>query len=411
MFVGVKDAVFEHSTALRHNCEVFHILQSMSFSKPILFLYSDGGPDHRLTFFSVKLSMICLFLKLNLDYLCAARTAPYHSWKNPVERVMSLLNSGLQCVGLARAKMPDEFEKEVAKCSNLSAIRKHLEGKELVVQDSLSPVKILLCKVFCRLKLHNEEIRTFTSATTDELSEFWSAMIAIDCTLGEHNAVYRQETMNQHENICKFIEHCCQATHYTFDIIKCGKLSCSFCPPVRLPQQIFEKLHHIPHPVPGEEDHYLPFSEVYGTDTSEKHRPSFKPKSCVPTKRVKRKLSYHAYVQHVKNADIMVQCAECDMWRLVFSKYKLKKQQKEDLQRLLDDYMYSCGASLKDLNLPPEFNKVDLRDHDCFDHIETLYYSAKYQPICVYCAQDQPFTSEKKFPLCHNCESSGKSVI
>ena len=31
---------------------------------------------------------------------------------------MSILNLGLQCVGLARFKMGDEFEKEVAKCSN-----------------------------------------------------------------------------------------------------------------------------------------------------------------------------------------------------------------------------------------------------------------------------------------------------
>ena len=99
VFVGLKDAVFEHSTPLRHSCELYSVLQSLSISKPILFLYSDGGPDHRLTYSSVKLSLICLFLMLNLDYLCAARTAPYHSWKNPVERIMSLLNLGLQCLG------------------------------------------------------------------------------------------------------------------------------------------------------------------------------------------------------------------------------------------------------------------------------------------------------------------------
>ena len=38
-----------------------------------------------LTYLSVKLSLIVLFLKLELDYLCAARTAPYHSYRNPVE--------------------------------------------------------------------------------------------------------------------------------------------------------------------------------------------------------------------------------------------------------------------------------------------------------------------------------------
>ena len=94
VFVLLKDTVFEPSSPFRHACELYHILQSVSFSKPVLFLYSDGGPDHRLTYVSVQLSLICLFLKMNLDFLCAGRTAPYHSWRNPVERIMSILNLG-----------------------------------------------------------------------------------------------------------------------------------------------------------------------------------------------------------------------------------------------------------------------------------------------------------------------------
>ena len=96
VFVGLKNAVFEPSSPYRHACELYQTLQSTTFNKPILFLYSDGGPDHRLTYFSVKLSLICLFLKLDLDYLCAGRTAPYHSWKNPIECIMSIINLGLQ---------------------------------------------------------------------------------------------------------------------------------------------------------------------------------------------------------------------------------------------------------------------------------------------------------------------------
>ena len=34
--------------------------------KSVLFLYCDGGPDHRLTYLSVELSLICLYLKNNL---------------------------------------------------------------------------------------------------------------------------------------------------------------------------------------------------------------------------------------------------------------------------------------------------------------------------------------------------------
>lgn len=80
---------------------------------PILLIYTDGGPDHRCTYMSVKLSMIALFLDLNLDNLIALRTAPSNSWANPVERIMSIVNIGLQGVGVMRSKRSDEFEKEI----------------------------------------------------------------------------------------------------------------------------------------------------------------------------------------------------------------------------------------------------------------------------------------------------------
>ena len=69
--------------------------------KPILFVYTDayGGPDHRLTYLSVQLSYIALFRQMDLDLLIVGRTAPCHSWRNPVERIMSIVNLGLQCIG------------------------------------------------------------------------------------------------------------------------------------------------------------------------------------------------------------------------------------------------------------------------------------------------------------------------
>ena len=88
-------------------------------SKPVLFLYTYGGPDHRLTYVSVQLSLISLFLQLDLDYLCAARTAPFHSWRNPVKRIMSVINLGLQCVGLARKEMSDDDEQLLDKAGNI----------------------------------------------------------------------------------------------------------------------------------------------------------------------------------------------------------------------------------------------------------------------------------------------------
>lgn len=70
--------VFEPSSCLRHLRELRDdILLTRMGNKSVLLVYTDGGPDHRTTFVSVQLSLIALFLTLNLDLLIADRTAPH----------------------------------------------------------------------------------------------------------------------------------------------------------------------------------------------------------------------------------------------------------------------------------------------------------------------------------------------
>ena len=71
---------------------------------------------------SVKLSLIALFKNMGLDYLCAMRTVPYQSYRNPVERIMAIVNLGLQAIVIARAEIPKEMEKEAEKCNSLNAL-------------------------------------------------------------------------------------------------------------------------------------------------------------------------------------------------------------------------------------------------------------------------------------------------
>ena len=115
-------------------------------------------------------------------------------------------------------------------------------------------------------------------------------------------------------------------------------------------------------------------------ETSEEHRPSLKK---APKTKAKG-LPFYVSVQHVKNAQLMLQCKECNMWRLVYSKYKLSVAQCRQLQRLLDDYSYSCGAKLEELDLGEGFKNVEVRDHACGDPIEKLYYLAGLSPyVCT----------------------------
>ena len=58
VFVSLKQTVFEPSSPFRHTCELHQVLTSLSLKKRVLLVYSDGGPDHRLTYVTVQLSLI-----------------------------------------------------------------------------------------------------------------------------------------------------------------------------------------------------------------------------------------------------------------------------------------------------------------------------------------------------------------
>ena len=66
---------------------------------------------------------------------------------------MSTLNLGLQCVGLMREKMDDEYEKTAQRCQSLKDLRKKAtesaDFKSMAI-DSVSHVKSLLAMLFGR---------------------------------------------------------------------------------------------------------------------------------------------------------------------------------------------------------------------------------------------------------------------
>jgi len=97
VYIGLKGAVYKPSSPLQHLTELYSILVIRIGERKALFIYTDGGAYHRLTFVSVQLALIALFLNLNLDFICAGRTCPYHSWRNPVECIMLTINLSSRC--------------------------------------------------------------------------------------------------------------------------------------------------------------------------------------------------------------------------------------------------------------------------------------------------------------------------
>ncbi|WAQ96485.1 hypothetical protein MAR_029175 [Mya arenaria] len=92
--VSVKYKVFQPSSPLRHAAENHNIVlnnytdDGVNFDKRILFRYTDGGPDHRTTFKSVKTACLLKFISLDLDMMVCVSTAPNQSYNNPAERKM-----------------------------------------------------------------------------------------------------------------------------------------------------------------------------------------------------------------------------------------------------------------------------------------------------------------------------------
>ena len=405
-----KDSAFEPSSPVRHCTELYNIVLAHSPEKPILFVYTDGGPDHRVTYTSVKLSLIALFKKIDLDYLCAMRTAPYQSYRNPVERIMAIVNIGLQAIAIARAEMPKEMEEEAQRCNSLKALRAvALQNSEFqgACLDAIAPVKMLLTDIAVRLQLKEKKFQVFIAATPAEISDLWTALLSIDThfSLAHSSKCSAKDLTSQ---LSEFMTHCCRERHYFFDVLKCGASECQVCDPPRLPESVFTSLRHLSDPMPGVDDHYKPFSEVFEKETTEEHRPSLKRKP-----RQDRGLPFYLSVQHVNNTKMMVQCEECGQWRLIYARKKLTRTQKQQLERVLDHISFSCGTQLQDYSDLPQdmMDTVFTRNLDCNEPIERLYYSAKFADICVHCSSESvsPWNDTKEFyPQCESCSEKTK---
>ena len=228
----------------------------------------------------------------------------------------------------------------------------------------------------------------------------WESLKSIDGECGDPQTLKTKSAVSEKPLLQQFFSHCCRERHYYFEIKKCGNSDCGICKPVRLDSDVFQKIKHFPDPVPADNDHYLSFDTIYGKDTLEEHCPSLKKKSSK-----EKTLPFHGKLQHVRNANLMLECEECGMWRLIYAKTKLTKAQRKILQTTLDGMSFSCGAPLQELDLPSDLiNNVFVRNMNCHEPIEALYYSAKYEAICVYCAKPQRFTDEKLYPQCSDCK-------
>ena len=86
--------------------------------------FTDGGPDHNISFMNVIISWLAYFISSGCDTLVVGRIAPTQSWTNHDERVMSVLNLAISNCALAREIRNDDFERHMKKCHSMASVRK-----------------------------------------------------------------------------------------------------------------------------------------------------------------------------------------------------------------------------------------------------------------------------------------------
>lgn len=225
VYVTVKDKVFQPSSPLRHATEDTEILRhaaaadAVNLDNPILFVYSDGGPDHRTNYQSVQLAALALFVALDLDMYIAVRTGPSQSYANPAERIMSLLNLALQNVALCREQMDDAKEYRVKSLNSLKAVRAASSKDPALKQallESLEPVQQILKERFSRLKRNGEQVCVHSPATEESIQQLAEMLSVIDESLDITNL--SSVKMTRHPLLKKFFDTHCHARHYSFQV-------------------------------------------------------------------------------------------------------------------------------------------------------------------------------------------------
>ena len=347
-FVTLKDKVTQPSSALHHATELTELIQiNYPSVKPVMVLVSDGGPDHHLTFKSVQVANLCMFMALDLDMLVCVRTCPYQSWQNIAERVMSTLNFDLQNVSLARSSMTEPFESLVRNKNTMQNIRDAIQKKSELggaIRDSMVHTKIVLGDRFQSMKIKGMGIKLGLPAQDDDIDELFSQSTFIEPNLDRNKL--RKEDLKDAKSLHSFFSKHCHCSHYVFQIRKCTDESCYYCSkhPPRLPKEVFEKLSFLPLPLSDRsKEHYQKFSDLFRKPPDCSDRPSCE--LTVSDEAKKKDKDYRSTLVKAKVRAI-ISCEECKKPRCIYANSRLSSQEEVCVKRMKEAKTYICGSPL-----------------------------------------------------------------
>ena len=237
----------------------------------------------------------------------------------------------------------------------------------------------------------------YNPATKDSIQQYGRELEVFGIEMA--NDFESEKPMAPNKALETFIEtHCIKRTYF-FQVRKCEDPSCTFHKEMRGDQ----KVATFPDPIPYEDDGVMRYKE--GSDKDEKHLPS---KIDDPSKR-DHHVPFTPSAQTAKNVGFFVRCEECDKPRLIFAKNKLKERELNLLKRMLNEIVYTCGATFSEYDTEAEdcilykvFVKANL---SCGQKVEVSFYSCEiFKAVCIHCGCVDNFPKEiEYYPQCTRC--------
>ena len=174
--------------------------------------------------------------------------------QNAIEYIRSAVHSG------------PGFEKHLLNCQGVNDVRnlleKNLDQNAKLLKESRSNCLDLIKAIFLCLQLEENIIQERDAIVDSEVSSFLKE-VNLDKLFKPTD---QKPDLAERLLLAQYLSHSCRLRTYLASIKKCGSSECTVCLPSRLPNEIFERIRHLPDPTPDEsnEGHYSKFREVFG---------------------------------------------------------------------------------------------------------------------------------------------------
>lgn len=179
--VSLKCAVLEPSNGWRHMAELLNNYDA-SQDSPVIFIGTDGGPDHNMNNVNVILSYVAFFVESDADFISIVRTPPYWSVINPSERFMATCNIALNGVSLEMDRPKNAtVARKIKNCLTKTQWREkqakesHIDFKQVTYECTKTARQVLTDRI-SRLTYGDSPVTIGEVATEEEIDVLKSAL-------------------------------------------------------------------------------------------------------------------------------------------------------------------------------------------------------------------------------------------